>query len=131
MKPDLDTAEGFLRALGPPRPLVAIHPDSGLICAATPRDRASLRRFLTNNSDKNLYFSVNRARRPLSSKPRKPDIKWFDFAHAELDPPDGVADLSDVAAPHARQDQGFLWPPSFFGLQAMACSAFGVFVIRC
>lgn len=127
MKPprlELPVAEAFLRELGAPRVLCAIHPDTGQIKAATPRDRQSLRGFLTTFAAWNLYFAVNRTRRPMTTKPKKIDVRFFDFVHVDIDPPTDVADLEAWQQATRATVKACAFPPSFLwcsgnGIQAL------------
>jgi hypothetical protein len=119
-------ASEFLRGLGAPRVLVAIHPDNGRIKAATPRDKVTLASFLQSASDGglNLYFTPNRTKRPLDRKPLKADMKWFDFAHVELDPADNVTDLASWQKRTRAKLAASDWPPTVMwssgnGIQAL------------
>lgn len=107
-------AHDFMRWIGAPRVLVAIEPD-GPIRAATPTNLTSFRRFLSDNAaTAGLYFTVNRTRAPMSIKPTKADIKWCDFAHAEIDPTDDVAtsDLDNWQERARAKARALRWPPS-------------------
>lgn len=110
---DFAVAHDFMRRIGAPRVLVAIEPD-GPIRAATPTNLTSFKRFLTNNAAAGLYFTVNRTHRPMVDKPRKSDIKWCDFAHAEIDPTDDVAtsDLDSWQERTRAKARALKWPPS-------------------
>jgi hypothetical protein len=128
MTPRLDTAEAtkFLRGLGAPRVLVAIHPDNGMVHAAYVTTCPALTDFLKSYSDRNwnCYFTPNRTKRALTCKPRKVDIKWFDFAHVELDPTDAINDLQGWQKRTRAKLKNSKWPPTFIwssgnGIQAL------------
>lgn len=81
----------FLRTIGAPRVLVAIHPETHEIAAGTFNTVAKTTAWLDRwTTCRNCYFTVNRTKRPMTKKPKKQDMAWMDFAHAELDPPKAV-----------------------------------------
>lgn len=123
---DTREAQDFLRWLGAPRVLVAIHPDNHKVVGATPNTSKNLIAFLTKYGAEgfNLYFTPNRTKRPISTKPKKADIRFFDFAHVELDPPDTIKDLAAWQKRARAKLKASPWPPSVIwssgnGVQAL------------
>lgn len=126
MKPQFNfgVAQDFMRWVGAPRVLVAIR-EGNPLKAATPRDLTSFKTFLTSNAaDYGLYFTVNRTRGPMQTKPKKSDIKWCDFGHLELDPTDDITDLDAWQRRARKKLRACKWPPSIMwrsgnGVQAL------------
>jgi hypothetical protein len=74
---------------GGPWCLTAIVPD-GPTVTAMPASERELERFLTEHEgSKNIYYTLNRTRGPMTKKPFKADIAFVDFLHADLDPRPG------------------------------------------
>src|SRR6185437_14538589 len=70
--PDVQIAVDFLRALGSPRTLVEIEPDTGKITADTPNTSEKVRAWVKRNAAASgIYFTVNRTKRPMTKKPEK------------------------------------------------------------
>lgn len=89
-KPDHSAAVEFLEQLRPGGPwvLCAIVPD-GKIDTITARDANEVYKFIReNNSERNIYFSVNPTRKAMTSKAAKTDIAAIEYLFADLDPKD-------------------------------------------
>ncbi|HFH4298105.1 TPA: VapE domain-containing protein [Pseudomonas aeruginosa] len=98
LKPDTAAAIDFLRRWSPD--------DDWCLTAIIPDGKTETRTFKPSEADeaadwieghqgkRNLYFTPNRVRRPMSVKPSKPDIAAFRALWADLDPRVGE-DLSD------------------------------------
>src|SRR5262245_53607065 len=81
-------ANAFLEWLRPGGPwvLTAIVPD-GSITTETVDDAAGVEAFITrHNSRAGIYYTPNRCRRRMTSKPRKTDIDQIEFAWCDADP---------------------------------------------
>jgi hypothetical protein len=90
MKTKPDDAIKFLRWLRPGGPwvLTAIEPD-GPTTTITAKTPADVRDFVGKHDGKrNLYFTLNPTKGPISKKPTKQDIGAVEFVHADLDPRD-------------------------------------------
>jgi Family of unknown function (DUF5906) len=81
-------AVDFLKQLRPNGPwvLTAISPD-GPTTTTTALDETTARAFVRdNNGTRNLYYSVNPTRTPMTSKAAKVDIAVVEYLFADLDP---------------------------------------------
>ena len=89
--PDYKESIDFLEQLRPGGPwvLTAIIPD-GQTETRTVTDLAAARKFIAeHNGKRNLYYSINPTKTPISKKAAKADIAQAEFVHADLDPRDG------------------------------------------
>jgi putative DNA primase/helicase len=89
----MSTSEAFmfLQSLRPGGPwvLTAITPD-GTTETITAHDAARVDAFVNANiGRRNIYYSLNPTRTPMSSKATKKDIAAVEYLHADLDPNDG------------------------------------------
>jgi hypothetical protein len=80
----------FLKQLRPAGPwvLTAIVPD-GPTTTITALDAKAVDAFVAKyNGKRNIYYSVNPTKRPMTKKAKKEDIKWAEYVPADLDPDD-------------------------------------------
>ena len=72
---------------GSPHVLTAITLDKKKIKTATLREPAEVLKFLEEyGKDRNIYFSVNECRYPVSKKPSREDVASMSWLHCDLDP---------------------------------------------
>jgi hypothetical protein len=81
----------FLDWLRPGGPwlLVAIDPDNLKIEGRTFEHRGDVLAWLTTHDNRNIYYSVNPTREPMSKKPKKDDIAHAEFLHIDIDQRNG------------------------------------------
>jgi hypothetical protein len=88
----------FLEQLRPGGPwvLTAIDPDDGKIETITTHDANQVHEFVVKyNNKRNLYYSVNPTRKPMTSKAAKDDIAAIEYLLSDLDPkPDETAEVA-------------------------------------
>jgi Mesyanzhinovviridae DNA primase len=131
LKPDLDMAVNFLKALRPGGPwvLTAIHPDKkdgdpDKIITRTFADLEKARGFIAGwNSTHNLHYNFNRTKNAVvSKKPGDVEMAEVDFVHGDLDPNAGE-NLSEVKPRYRAQIANFHKPTflvdSGSGIQAL------------
>ena len=119
IEPDHQATVDFLYLWAPQGPwvLTAIHPDRKGTETATfrPKTEKKMRKWLTERSDKNLYFLVNTPMRDLKSKAKKTDIKSVDWFHVDIDPRAGeslgLEQLRTMVLLTTALPDG-VWPPS-------------------
>lgn len=92
LKTDLDVAERFLRWAHPGGPwcLTAIPVEGGRTTTETFHDLKAARGWVEARSgSQNLYWTVNRVRGPMDTKPKKEHIEEAVMLHVDLDPRKG------------------------------------------
>ena len=103
----------FLQQLRPDGPwvLTAIIPDgpTTTITAHTPEDVNAF--FQKYNTERNIYYSVNRTRGDVSKKAAKTDIAQIDFLLADLDPKDGEKS-EDAKTRYAARLKAYKYSPT-------------------
>lgn len=92
LKTDLDAADRFLRWAHPEGPwvLTAIPVEGGRTTTDTFHDLDAARGWIEERSGKlNIYWTVNRVRGAMASKPKKEDIEEAVMLHVDIDPRKG------------------------------------------
>ncbi len=98
----------FLRWARPDGPwvLTAIPPEGGVTKTATfsaETTDALLRWVREQGGTLNVYWMVNPARRPLTSKAKKEDVEAMEFLHVDLDPVKPGPNVTELAAHNAAE----------------------------
>jgi hypothetical protein len=105
---------GFLEKLRPCGPwvLTAIEPD-GKPTTITANNPSEARDFIrAHNGRRNIYFSVNPTRTPMTAKAAKTDIAAIEYVLADLDPAEGESS-ADAKARYGAQLETFEPRPTF------------------
>jgi putative DNA primase/helicase len=118
-------AVDFLEQLRPGGPwvLTAIIPD-GKTETITARNSDQVRKFVIKHDGKrNLYYSVNPTRKPMTSKASKADIAAIEYLSSDLDPKDGetpeAAKVRYIAALEVMEPKPFAIVDSGNGIQVL------------
>lgn len=114
MQPDTQLSLDFLARwkAGGPWVLTSIELDRKAINTATFTEAEAARVWLDKfNGKRNIYFHVNSARRELSKKAEREDIKSLDWLHVDIDPRVGE-DIEEERVRSLKMLQEFSPPPT-------------------
>jgi hypothetical protein len=104
----------FLEKLRPGGPwvLTAIVPDGALTTITAKTSTEALGFIRAHNGRRNIYFSVNPTRTPMTAKAAKTDIATLEYVLADLDPAEGESSV-DAKARYRAQLETFEPRPTF------------------